>query len=177
MNIKTELKNTAEAAKHIASLTTEEKNNVLLLMAFAIEQNKSRILQENQRDVEQAKLAGISDAMLDRLTLNEARIFAIVKSVEDVAALEDPIGIKRSLGVQENGLKISKVRIPLGVIGMIYEARPNVAAEAAALCFKSGNAIVLRCGKEAIKTSSAIVEAMQSMLVSNGLSPDAIKLM
>lgn len=176
MNIKTELKNTAEAAKHIASLTTEEKNNVLLLMAFAIEQNKSRILQENQRDVEQAKLAGISDAMLDRLTLNEARIFAIVKSVEDVAALEDPIGIKRSLGVQENGLKISKVRIPLGVIGMIYEARPNVAAEAAALCFKSGNAIVLRCGKEAIKTSSAIVEAMQSMLVSNGLSPDAIKL-
>lgn len=176
MNIKEELQKTATAAKQLVALTTEEKNKVLLMMAFAVEQNEEKILEENQRDLEAAKEQGLSDAMMDRLALDHDRLMAIVKSIEEVAQLEDPVGKMRLLNEHENGLKINKVRVPLGVIGMIYEARPNVAAEASALCFKSGNAIVLRCGKEAIKTSFAIVTAMQSMLISNGLPADAIKL-
>lgn len=176
MNIKHELARTADAAKHIASLSTDEKNNVLLMMAYAVEQNEERILQENARDVAAAKKQGLSTAMLDRLSLDSERLKGIVKSIEKVAELDDPIGQTRHMAKRDNGLEINKVRVPLGVIGMIYEARPNVAAEASALSFKSGNAIVLRCGKEAIKTSAAIVSAMQSMLVSSGLPADAIKL-
>ncbi|MCC2607522.1 glutamate-5-semialdehyde dehydrogenase [Planctobacterium marinum] len=176
MNIRKELQETAKAAKHLVALTTEEKNKVLLMMAFAVEQNEEKILEENKRDLALAKEQGLSDAMMDRLALDKERLSAIVKSIEDVAKLDDPVGKMRPLNKHENGLEINKVRVPLGVIGMIYEARPNVAAEASALCFKSGNAIVLRCGKEAIKTSFAIVSAMQSMLISNGLPADAIKL-
>lgn len=176
MNIRKELQETAKAARHLVALTTEEKNKVLLMMAFAVEQNEEKILEENKRDLASAKEQGLSDAMMDRLALDKERLAGIVKSIEDVAKLDDPVGQLRPMNNHENGLKINKVRVPLGVIGMIYEARPNVAAEASALCFKSGNAIVLRCGKEAIKTSFAIVSAMQSMLVSNGLPADAIKL-
>lgn len=176
MNIRKELQDTAAAAKQLVALTTEEKNKVLKMMAFAVEQNEEKILEENKRDLASAKEQGLSDAMMDRLALDHDRLMGIVKSIEDVALLEDPVGKMRLLNEHENGMKINKVRVPLGVIGMIYEARPNVAAEASALCFKSGNAIVLRCGKEAIKTSYAIVTAMQSMLVSNGLPADAIKL-
>lgn len=176
MNITEELQKTAKAAKSLVALTTEQKNKVLLMMAFAVEQNEEKILEENKRDLEAAKEQGLSDAMMDRLALDHDRLMGIVRSIEEVAHLEDPVGKMRLLNEHENGLKINKVRVPLGVIGMIYEARPNVAAEASALCFKSGNAIVLRCGKEAIKTSFAIVTAMQSMLISNGLPADAIKL-
>lgn len=176
MNINQETQAAANAAKYIASLSTEEKNNALLMMAYAVEQNLDRILQENKRDVDDAKKAGLSSAMIDRLTLNIERLADIIRSIEKVATLDDPVGETRHLSTADNGLEISKVRVPLGVIGMIYEARPNVAAEASALCFKSGNAIVLRCGKEAIRTSHAIVAAMQSSLVSSGIPADAIKL-
>lgn len=176
MNIRKELQETAAAAKQLVALSTEEKNKVLKMMAFAVEQNEDIILEENKRDLASAKEQGLSEAMMDRLALDHDRLMGIVKSIEDVALLEDPVGKMRLLNEHENGMKVNKVRVPLGVIGMIYEARPNVAAEASALCFKSGNAIVLRCGKEAIKTSYAIVTAMQSMLISNGLPADAIKL-
>ncbi len=176
MNIREELAKTASAAKQLVALTTEEKNNALLMMAYAVEQNEALILEENARDLAAAKKQGLPAAMIDRLALDSDRLKDIVKSIENVASLDDPIGQIRTLAKRENGLEINKIRVPLGVIGMIYEARPNVAAEASALSFKSGNGIVLRCGKEAIKTSAAIVSAMQSMLVSHGLPADVIKL-
>lgn len=152
------------AAKSLSRLTTEQKNNALMQMASAIKARSEAILAENAKDVADAKESGLSDAMIDRLTLDESRIEGIVNSIEMVATLDDPVGSKRPLGTHENGIEISKIRVPLGVICMIYEARPNVAAEASALCFKSGNGVILRCGKEAIRSSKAIVDAMASVL-------------
>lgn len=176
MDINKVANDAACAAKSLSRLTTEQKNQALIKMAAAIADRSEAILAENAKDVAQAKEMGLSEAMIDRLTLDAPRVEGIVKSIEMVVSLADPVGSKRALGTHDNGIEISKVRVPLGVICMIYEARPNVAAEASALCFKSGNGVILRCGKEAIKSSKAIVDAMASVLGEFGLPENVLNL-
>ncbi|XOV80884.1 MAG: glutamate-5-semialdehyde dehydrogenase [Aestuariibacter sp.] len=176
MDISKVANSAACAAKSLSRLTTEQKNQALVKMAAAIAKRTDVIIAENAKDVAQAKESGLSEAMIDRLTLDKSRIDDIVKSIEMVASLDDPVGSKRALGTHDNGIEISKIRVPLGVICMIYEARPNVAAEASALCFKSGNGVILRCGKEAIKSSKAIVDAMSSVLAEFDLPENVLNL-
>lgn len=167
-------KQAAEAAKVLAMLSTEEKNRALEKVASAIESNQSTILAVNEREVARAKGEGLDDAFIDRLTLNEQRIQEMVSGIRTIIELDDPVGMSRQLDNPPSGIEVNKVRVPLGVICMIYEARPNVTADASALCFKSGNAIILRGGKEALDTSLAIAKVMQDELVALGLPASAI---
>lgn len=163
----------AHAAKAVAVLSTTQKNTVLQAFATKIREATPQILAENRDEVAEANANGTSAAMLDRLTLTPDRIDAMAAAIEQIIALPDPVGVTRHIESRPNGIAISKRRIPLGVICMIYEARPNVTADAGALCFKSGNAVILRCGREAIKTSLAIAKAMRSALAEHDL-PDAV---
>ncbi len=165
-----------EASYELAQAGTALKNSAVAAIADAIEQNCGEILRANAADVAAARQNGISEALIDRLTLSEKRIRAIAAAVREVCALDDPIGKKDGGCVRPNGLNITKVRVPLGVVGMIYEARPNVTADAAVLCLKSGNACVLRGGKEAIRSNVAIANAMREAIVSAGLPADCITL-
>jgi len=133
-------------------------------MAQGLRAHHSPILKGNEQDLAQAKKMGLSDAMIDRLTLNAERIDAMAAGIETLVELDDPVGKVRDFGERPNGIKIRKMRVPLGVVCMIYEARPNVTADAGALCFKSGNAVVLRGGKEALHSSLAIAEIMHKVL-------------
>ncbi|PCI61430.1 MAG: glutamate-5-semialdehyde dehydrogenase [Gammaproteobacteria bacterium] len=162
--ISTIAKQAASAAKTLAVLDTQTKNDVLKAMAQSLRVNKNSILSANQQDLANAEDNNISAAMLDRLTLNAERIDAMAAGLEILVELDDPVGIVRDLGTRPNGINIRKMRIPLGVVCMIYEARPNVTADAGALCFKSGNAVVLRGGKEALHSSMAIAEVMHGVL-------------
>ncbi|MFT7089245.1 MAG: glutamate-5-semialdehyde dehydrogenase, partial [Glaciecola sp.] len=174
MSIITSLaQNAAKAAKTIIRLSEEQKNTILLEMAFMLRKSASAIIQSNNKDMAMAAKDGLDDAMLDRLLLNEERINAMAQGIEVVASLPDPVGQVRDITTRPNGMKISKMRIPLGVVCMIYEARPNVTADAGALCFKSGNAIILRGGKEALESSKAIAKVMQNVLKEHDL-PEAI---
>ncbi len=168
-----------KSAKAVAStlgiLSTKEKNDALLAMAEALEKNTDKILAANALDVENAK-ANLSPVMVDRLRLDEKRIKGMAQGIREVVELPDPIGVVLEENVLPNGLTVTKKRVPLGVIGIIYESRPNVTSDAGALCFKSGNACVLRGGKEAFHSSFAIVSAMKSALEERGLSPDFIQL-
>ena len=147
----------AQKASSILSLaSSEQKNNALLGAAAAVRIAKDEILIANNKDMEIAKGRGLTGAMLDRLLLDDDRIEAIAKSIEDIVALKDPIGDVLETVERPNGLKISRVRVPLGVIGVIFESRPNVAADAGVLCLKSGNASILRCGSESAHSSRAI---------------------
>src|SRR5579863_819058 len=148
------------AASKLALLTTEEKNGLLLVIADAIEANESCILAANRQDIESSGLEG---AMLDRLRLTPARIKDVARGVRDVAALPDPIGETLAEWTKSNGLRIRKVRVPLGVVGIIYESRPNVTVDTAVLALKTGNAIVLRGGKEAAQTNQRLVEIMSAV--------------
>ncbi|WP_440055092.1 glutamate-5-semialdehyde dehydrogenase [Pseudoalteromonas sp. T1lg65] len=159
----------AQAAKKLALLTTNEKNQVLTDMAKAIRSKAAEIIKANEADLAAARDNQLSAAMIDRLTLNEERINAMAEGIETIVELADPVGATRDMGVRPNGIKISKMRVPLGVVCMIYEARPNVTADAGALCFKSGNGVILRGGKEALKSSLAIAEAMHEVLTQHGL--------
>jgi glutamate-5-semialdehyde dehydrogenase len=163
----------AKAAKSLIRLSEEQKNAILLEMASALKEKTSAILAANKQDMSLAKKDGLDDAMLDRLLLTEERIEAMAEGIEVVASLPDPVGQTRDITTRPNGIKISKMRIPLGVVCMIYEARPNVTADAGALCFKSGNAIILRGGKEALLSSKAIADVMKSVLKAHNL-PEAI---
>jgi glutamate-5-semialdehyde dehydrogenase len=163
----------AAAARHLAILEESEKNTVLLDMAAALREQQVSILTANEIDVSEAQKNNLSLAMIDRLTLNPDRIEDMAKGIETVASLDDPVGKVRTLGQRPNGINISKMRVPLGVVCMIYEARPNVTADAGALCFKSGNAVILRGGKEALKSSLAIAEILTSVLRQHGL-PEAL---
>jgi len=154
----------AKAAKTLAILDTETKNAVLLAMAQGLKAHHASILAGNEKDLAHAKEMGLSDAMIDRLTLNGERIDAMASGIETLVELDDPVGKVREFGERPNGIKIRKMRVPLGVVCMIYEARPNVTADAGALCFKSGNAVVLRGGKEALHSSMAIAEVMHKVL-------------
>lgn len=163
----------AVAAKAVAVLTTAQKNAVLQSFADKIRQATPQILQENRSEVAEASANDTSAAMLDRLTLTTERIEAMAQAIEQIIQLPDPVGQTRPIEQRPNGINIAKRRIPLGVVCMIYEARPNVTADAGALCFKSGNAVILRCGREAIKTSLAIAAAMRQALTEHKL-PEAV---
>lgn len=164
----------AKAARAVATLSEQDKNNVLQKMADAIRNHKDNILEVNKKDMVAGKEKGLSDAMMDRLQLNDERIEGMATAIEEIIALKDPVGDSYVLEERPNGLTIEKMRIPLGVIAMIYEARPNVTADAGALCFKSGNAVILRCGREAIESSKAIAEALHEALEQSGLPKDVI---
>lgn len=167
----------ALAAKDfLATVTTEDKNRALLSIAKALRDSSETIITENKTDLENGRKNGLSDGMLDRLMLDESRIDGIAKAVEDVVALDDPCGRLLEKVTRPNGLVIKKVSVPIGVIGIIYESRPNVTADAAVLCLKSSNAVILRGGKEAINSNIAIVAAMRSALADCGFDENCIQL-
>ena len=162
------------ASREVALLSTEKKNELLLAIADAVLAQKDRLIAENARDLAAARENGMRASLIDRLTLTPERIAAMAEGARAVAALPDPIGATLSEITRPNGLRITKVRVPLGVIGIIFESRPNVTLDAAVLCLKSGNATVLRGGKEAIFSNIAIASVMRDVLRAHGVSPDAI---
>ena len=164
------------AARILANASLEQKNRALRGAADALRASKTKLLEANTQDVADAIAKGTKGAFLDRLTLDEQRIEAIAKAVEDVASLHDPVGRVLAEWTEPNGLRFERVATPLGVIGVIFESRPNVTADAGALCLKSGNAAILRAGSESFRTSSAIADAMRLGLRSAGLPEDAIQL-
>lgn len=166
--------NAKAAARQLARLTAEKKNAVLCQIAAELVANTDRILSANQKDLEAGQRDGLSAAMLDRLTLDAARIGAIAEAVRQIAAQEDPVGRIRDIRRQPSGIEVGRMRIPLGVIAMIYESRPNVTIDAAALCLKAGNAVVLRGGKEALHSNLALAACIESALTSQGLNPHAV---
>ncbi len=167
-------KKAADAAKVLIRKSESQKNEVLRDMAEAIRSNKKHILNANELDMAQGKKDNLDSAMLDRLLLTDERIEQMAQGIDTVIALDDPSGKIRALDTRPNGLSISKMKIPLGVVCMIYEARPNVTADAGALCFKSGNGVILRGGKEALKSSLAIAECMHAVLEQHGLPKELI---
>ena len=164
------------AARVLALASTAQKDDALARMAAAIRAQKDRILVANAEDVAEARAAGVAGSLLDRLALNEARVEGIAAGIEAIRAIKDPVGAVTEAWTRPNGMRIERVRVPLGVIGIIYESRPNVTADAGALCLKSGNAAILRGGSDSTRTSRAIVAAMEQALGEAGLPPAAIQL-
>ncbi len=165
-----------EAAGTLALAATERKNAALEAMADRLELRAGKILEANAQDLEGARAKGRDSAFLDRLALNEARVAAMAKGLREVAALPDPVGQVMASWTRPNGLQISRVRVPLGVIGIIYESRPNVTADAAGLCLKSGNAVILRSGSESFLSALVICNVMNEAVVASGLPEAAIQL-
>lgn len=163
------------AAQSAFLLSTKQKNTALIAMADALVAGTSQILKANAKDLENAK-GVLPDVMLDRLRLDEKRILAMAQGIKEVAALPDPVGTILEETTLPNGLNVTKTRVPLGVIGIIYESRPNVTSDAAALCFKSGNACVLRGGKDAYCSSSVIVEILRSALRGLGIDENFVSM-
>jgi glutamate-5-semialdehyde dehydrogenase len=164
-----------QAARKLAVAGTDLKNTVLNDLALAVEQNAASLQSENAKDVEAGKEAGLSSAMIDRLTLSDKVIASMAAGLREVAALPDPVGEISSMQKRPNGLMVGKARIPLGVIGFIYESRPNVTVDAAALCLKSGNTVVLKGGKEAINSNLALAGLISGCLEKNGLPIEAVQ--
>lgn len=165
-----------EAAQAVAALSTAAKDALLRAMADALDAEAPVILAANAEDLRAAEAKGIAGAMLDRLKLDPARLAAIANAVREVATLPDPVGMVTRRETRPNGLSIERVRVPLGVIAMIYEARPNVTADAAALCLKAGNGVILRGGSEAVRSNVAIGRALQRALEAHGVPAAAITL-
>lgn len=163
-----------EAARELARIPSDLKDRALGAMALALQQEAPRLLEENRVDLEQAQGAGLPRPMLDRLTLTEKIISEMAQGIREVAALPDPVGQVIRMWRRPNGLLVGRMRIPLGVVGIIYEARPNVTADAAALCIKSGNGVVLRGGSEAFRSNQAIVDILRKALRSEGLPEAAV---
>lgn len=167
----------ARAASHaIARADSAAKNTALRAIAAAIRRESAALVAANAEDLAAARAAGLETAMLDRLTLSEKGVAAMAEGVEQVAALADPVGEISDLKFRPSGIQVGKMRVPLGVIGIIYEARPNVTADAAALCLKSGNAAILRGGKEIFHTNTAFAVLLAQALAAAGLPPDALQL-
>lgn len=164
------------ASQKLALLDTTHKNQLLEKMADAIEKNNQLILNANAKDLAKAKENGITDALLDRLRLTKERVIEMAEGMRQVATLPDPIGEVEKMWKNADGLMIGQQRVPLGVIGIIYESRPNVTTDAASLCFKTGNAVILRGGKEAIHSNQQLVEILQETLAANHFTPFAIQL-
>jgi glutamate-5-semialdehyde dehydrogenase len=164
----------SEAAQVLSVLDENEKNLVLHDMAKALRDGLDDILQANHHDLAEAQKNQLAISMIDRLSLDADRVEAMAKGIENIASLPDPVGKERHVENRPNGLEISKMRIPLGVVCMIYEARPNVTADAGALCFKSGNAVILRGGKEALASSKVIADILQAVLIKHQLPPALI---
>ena len=169
-------KQARKAAQVLALASTEQKNAALEAMAANIRRSVSGILAANETDLNAAKARGTSGAFLDRLRLDEARLEAVAASLEDIAALADPVGDVMASWTRPNGLQISRIRTPLGVIGIIYESRPNVTSDAGALCLKSGNAVILRGGSESFHSSRAIHASLVQGLKGAGLPEEAIQM-
>ena len=165
-----------DAAPLIAKLGAEAKCALLRDMASSLEQHADAILAANARDMQQAADKGVQGAMLDRLRLDAARVASIAQALREVAALPDPVGVVTRRETRPNGIAVERVRIPMGVVAMIYEARPNVTADAAALCLKAGNAVILRGGSEALQSNKAIAAALHEALRAHGLPEAAVTL-
>lgn len=163
-----------KASFEISSLTTQQKNDALKEIASILIEDTYEILRQNEIDIQNAKSNGISDVMVDRLLLTEERIKSISKAINKVIQLDDPVGVVLGGGKQPNGLNITKISVPLGVIGIIFESRPNVTVDAAVLCIKSGNVTILRGGKEAINTNKALVKSMRKALKNKSLPEDMV---
>lgn len=163
------------AARQLAPLSAAEKNRALLLMAEKLEAKRAFLVEENQKDLEFAKTNGASSAVLDRIALNPGRVQAMAQGLRDVAALADPVREVVKMWRRPNGLQVGRMRIPLGVIGIIYEARPNVTADAAALCLKSGNAVILRGGSEAHHSNQAIGAVLREACAETRVPQDAVQ--
>ncbi len=180
MSVRTQVLTMAREAKMAAAvlsvLSAADKNRILRAVGTALRENASYLQEENARDVAAAAEKGLPAAMIDRLTLKEATIAAMAAGCDEVAALDDPVGKITSMWRRPNGLLVGRMRIPLGVIGIIYESRPNVTVDAAALCLKSGNAVILRGGSEAIHSNRAVAGIITDVLKRGPLPPDAIQL-
>ncbi len=178
MDIKTFVLKKAKAAKEgsraLARVSSKEKNLALLKMAETLKKRSVELIRENKKDIVMTKKKGFSKAMIDRLTLNDKRINEMAQGLIEVAALPDPVGEITKMWQRPNGMTVGKMRVPIGVIGIIYESRPNVTADATSLCLKAGNAVVLRGGSEAINSNRAIVKILRDAAKSEGLHPDAI---
>ncbi len=168
-------KKAKESSRRLARLSADVKNRALVGMAEGIERQSEFLLKENKKDLDHATKAGLSSALLDRITLNASRIQAMAKGLRDVAALPDPVGEVVKMWRRPNGLQVGRMRIPLGVIAIIYEARPNVTADAAALCVKSGNAVILRGGSEAYFSNRAIGAILQEACAAAGVPEEAVQ--
>lgn len=168
-------KRAKEAARRLAYMSTKEKNDGLLAMAAALEANMAEILDANARDLEAGRAKGLSGALLDRLMLNEARVKEMAQGLRDVVRLPDPVGEVTAMWLRPNGLEVGQMRVPLGVVGIIYEARPNVTVDAAGLCLKAGNAVVLRGGSEAIHSNTAITRIIAQAACHAGIPEGAVE--
>ena len=164
------------AARSLAALGRERKDEALRATAAHLRARVADLCAANAVDVDRARHAGLDDAMIDRLALDPARVEAIARSVEEVATLEDPVGEITALRPRPNGMRVGRMRVPLGVIAMVYESRPNVTVDAAALCLKSGNAVLLRGGKEAERSNAALGRVVRDALASVGLPEDAVQI-
>ena len=165
-----------DAAAVLAKVSSEQKNKALLEAAKALRQSADTILAANAQDLKRGRENGMSEALLDRLMVNPARIDAMAEGLEQIVTLDDPIGEILSMKKRPNGLMIGQMRVPFGVIGIIYESRPNVTADAFGLCFKTGNAVILIGGSDAISSNTAIAEILRNALVSAGMPKDSIQL-
>lgn len=163
-----------KASRVAAQLTTSEKNTLLNAIADSIEANSALIISENSKDIDAGRAKGLTDAMLDRLLLTIQRVKDISAAIREIIALADPLGNIANLSLRPNGMQVGKMRIPLGVIAMIYEARPNVTAESAALCIKSGNAVILRGGSEAIHSNLAIANCLHQVIEQQGFDKNVV---
>ncbi|WP_233841418.1 glutamate-5-semialdehyde dehydrogenase [Dyella sp. 2HG41-7] len=175
-DIRTQALACKDAAQAMFALDSDTKRKLLHDMASALETHRDEILAANARDLQQAAAKGVQGAMLDRLRLDESRVAGIANAVREIAALPDPVGLVTRRETRPNGLEVERVRIPLGVIAMIYEARPNVTADAAALCLMAGNAVILRGGSEALHSNMAIASALHSALEKHDIPAAALTL-
>ena len=162
------------ASRKLANISTEIKNNALFKMAAGLEKEAARLISENRKDLIEAEKKGLSKAMIDRLTLTPDRIKAMSDGLREVAALPDPVGEVLRMWRRPNGMEVGRMRVPIGLIGIIYESRPNVTADSAALCLKSGNGVLLRGGSEAVHSNNAIVEVLSRAGADAGLPEGAV---
>ena len=165
-----------QASRELASLTTDRKNRILMQAADLLEQYTAIILEANRKDLKQGEEMGLQGAIVDRLSLSEERVAGIAQGLREIVQLEDPIGEIEEMKKRPNGLLIGKKRVPLGVVGVIYESRPNVTADVAGLCIKTGNVCVLRGGKEAFQSNQAIVKVFHEAIEGLGMNPDMVQL-
>src|SRR5512143_4378576 len=163
-----------DASRQLANISTEIKNNALLKMAASLEAEAAKLISENRKDLTEAEKKGLSKAMIDRLTLTPDRIKSMADGLREVAALPDPVGEIIRMWRRPNGMQVGRMRVPIGLIGIIYESRPNVTADSAALCLKSGNAVLLRGGSEAVHSNTAIVEILSKAGAEAGIPEGAI---
>ena len=177
MSIVTDLCKAAAAVKYdVQKLSTGVKDKALYTETEKLVERQAAILEANAKDIEAGRAAGMSEALIDRLTLTEGRIEQIAEGLRQVAQLQDPVGEVMEEFTRPNGMKIRKIRVPMGVIGVIYESRPNVTADAFALCFKAGSAVILKGGSDAINSNIAITQVLRDSLEECGISPDAVQL-